>query len=97
VSIICDGQFPYDSFVHLLFLDLTLRVVYHTIDSRRRCITSSCYLSLVSREKLRQLMLEATSLEGEEGSLRPDGAVGWVGSRLVGRSGSENGVNGLYR
>jgi len=30
--------------MHNRFLDLTFRVVYHTIDSRRRCITSSCYL-----------------------------------------------------
>jgi len=26
-----------------------MRVVYHTIDSRRRCITSSCYLYFIRR------------------------------------------------
>jgi len=53
-------------------LGLTLRVVYHTFDSRRRCITSSCYLSLKRVERIvakRHLKNVETILSGDKTGL----------------------------
>jgi len=44
--------------MHLLNLDFVIsRVLYHTIDSRRRCITSSCYLWLRQVELARSIKI----------------------------------------